>query len=573
MGMKGDPKPNPGVEDTCVPVDKLPAYVRRVVALMQELGIEAEYYGHASVGLLHIRPIFSLKDPRGIALLRQIEERMSDMVREYGGAMSGEHGDGLARSEWIAKMFGPELVASFTEVKDAFDPRGIMNPGKIVRAPKMDENLRYDEGYQTPKLETYFNFTEAGGFQEAVEMCSGVGQCRKKMVGTMCPSYMATLDEEHTTRGRANVLRAALSGSLPDGLESEEVYRAMDLCLECKACKAECPSSVDMAKLKYEFLAHYYEQHGYPLRARLFADIARISRWGSAQALLVNWIGRSRINRWILDKFLGIDRRRQLPTFARERFSDWFANRSYGGGGRKGRVALFNDTFVEYNEPEIGMAATIILERAGYEVVLIENKVCCGRPLISKGFLSRVRKLAQTNIEAIIPLVEEGIPIIGLEPSCVSALSDDYLDLVDDPRVRLVADQVVMLEDFLIAAARADRLELEFKGTARNILVHGHCHQKALTGTAATLEVLNLPPNFNAEEIPSGCCGMAGSFGYEKEHFEISRQVGQERLFDVLEDTPEDVEIAAVGTSCRHQISDFTGRKARHWAEILVEAL
>ena len=573
MGMKGDPKPNPGVEDTCVPVDKLPAYVRRVVALMQELGIEAEYYGHASVGLLHIRPIFSLKDPRGIALLRQIEERMSDMVREYGGAMSGEHGDGLARSEWIAKMFGPELVASFTEVKDAFDPRGIMNPGKIVRAPKMDENLRYDEGYQTPKLETYFNFTEAGGFQEAVEMCSGVGQCRKKMVGTMCPSYMATLDEEHTTRGRANVLRAALSGSLPDGLGSEEVYRAMDLCLECKACKAECPSSVDMAKLKYEFLAHYYEQHGYPLRARLFADIARISRWGSAQALLVNWIGRSRINRWILDKFLGIDRRRQLPTFARERFSDWFANRSYGGGGRKGRVALFNDTFVEYNEPEIGMAATIILERAGYEVVLIENKVCCGRPLISKGFLSRVRKLAQTNIEAIIPLVEEGIPIIGLEPSCVSALSDDYLDLVDDPRVRLVADQVVMLEDFLIAAARADRLELEFKGTARNILVHGHCHQKALTGTAATLEVLNLPPNFNAEEIPSGCCGMAGSFGYEKEHFEISRQVGQERLFDVLEDTPEDVEIAAVGTSCRHQISDFTGRKARHWAEILVEAL
>ena len=573
MGMKGDPKPNPGVEDTCVPVDKLPAYVRRVVALMQELGIEAEYYGHASVGLLHIRPIFSLKDPRGIALLRQIEERMSDMVREYGGAMSGEHGDGLARSEWIAKMFGPELVASFTEVKDAFDPRGIMNPGKIVRAPKMDENLRYDEGYQTPKLETYFNFTEAGGFQEAVEMCSGVGQCRKKMVGTMCPSYMATLDEEHTTRGRANVLRAALSGSLPDGLESEEVYRAMDLCLECKACKAECPSSVDMAKLKYEFLAHYYEQHGYPLRARLFADIARISRWGSAQALLVNWIGRSRINRWILDKFLGIDRRRQLPTFARERFSDWFANRSYGGGGRKGRVALFNDTFVEYNEPEIGMAATIILERAGYEVVLIENKVCCGRPLISKGFLSRVRKLAQTNIEAMIPLVEEGIPIIGLEPSCVSALSDDYLDLVDDPRVRLVADQVVMLEDFLIAAARADRLELEFKGTARNILVHGHCHQKALTGTAATLEVLNLPPNFNAEEIPSGCCGMAGSFGYEKEHFEISRQVGQERLFDVLEDTPEDVEIAAVGTSCRHQISDFTGRKARHWAEILVEAL
>ena len=573
MGMKGDPKPNPGVEDTCVPVDKLPDYVRRVVALMEELGIAAEYYGHASVGLLHIRPIFSLKDPQGIGLLRQIEERMSDMVREYGGAMSGEHGDGLARSEWIAKMFGSELVAAFEEVKAAFDPRSIMNPGKIVNAPRMDENLRYYPAYQTQKVDTFFSFSAAGGFQEAVEMCSGVGQCRKKLVGTMCPSYMATLDEEHTTRGRANALRAALSGSLPDGLQSDEVHRVMDLCLECKACKAECPSNVDMAKLKYEFLSHYHGEHGYSLRSRLFADIARISRWGSAFAPLSNWLGSTWLNRWLLDACLGIDRRRQLPSFARESFSHWFSMRNSVKHASKGKVALFNDTFTEYNEPAIGMAATIILERAGYEVVLIKNKVCCGRPMISKGFLARARELAQHNVATLAPLAEQGVPIIGLEPSCVSALNDDYLDLVDDPQVRLVADQVVMLEDFLAQAAAAGDLALEFTGAKRNILVHGHCHQKALTGTAGTLKMLNLPPNFHAEEIASGCCGMAGSFGYEKEHFAVSKQVGQERLFAVLETAPEDIEIAAVGTSCRHQIADFTGRKARHWAEIFVAAL
>ncbi len=573
MGMKGDAKPNPGVEDTCVPVIHLPDYVRRVVALMKELGIDAEYYGHASVGLLHIRPIFNLKDPEGIALLRQIEERMSDMVCEYGGAMTGEHGDGLARSEWIGKMFGPDMVAAFEEVKDAFDPHAIMNPGKIVRAPRMDENLRYDPDYKTQKVETYFSFSSAGGFQQAVEMCSGVGQCRKKLVGTMCPSYMATLDEEHTTRGRANALRAALSGTLPDGLQSKEVHRVMDLCLECKACKAECPSNVDMAKLKYEFLAQYHREHGYPLRSRLFANIARLSRWGSAMAPLSNWLANTWPNRWLLDIFLGIDRRRPLPAFASESFSRWFTKRSYRKGGSKGKVALFNDTFVEYNEPKIGMAATIILERAGYEVVLVENTVCCGRPMISKGFLDQARDMAQRNVAALTPLAEDGVPIIGIEPSCVSALCDDYLDLVDDPRTRLVADHVVMLEDFLAREVEIGRLDLQFTGTARNILVHGHCHQKALTGTAATMKVLNLPPNFHAEEIASGCCGMAGSFGYEKEHFALSKQVGQKRLFDVLAKSSADVEIAAVGTSCRHQIADFTGRKARHWAEILVEAL
>ncbi len=574
MGMKGDAKPNPGVEDTCVPAVHLPEYVERVQELMSECGVLAEYYGHASVGVLHIRPILNLKSPEGIATLRILEDRMSDLVAKYGGSMSAEHGDGLARSEWIPKMFGARLVRAFEEVKDVFDPHNLMNPGKIVRAPKMDENLRYGPDYHTGELETFFDFSAEGGFEQATEMCSGVGHCRKKLVGTMCPSYMATLEEEHSTRGRANALRAALAGRMPgEGLANSELFEVMDLCLECKACKAECPSNVDMAKLKYEFLAHYYEKHGYPLRSHLFAKIHKLSRWATALTPVSNWIAGSVLNRWVLDRFLGIAQQRRLPRFASQRFSTWFDKRNYRKEGDKGTVVLFNDTFVEYNEPQIAMAATIILEAAGFNVVLAKNKVCCGRPLISKGFLRQARAHAQKNVDVLAPYVEKGWPIIGLEPSCVLSFRDDYLDLVDDPRARLVADQVYMLEEYLVKLARENRLDLKFTRTPRRILVHGHCHQKALVGTAATLEVINMPPFFEATEIASGCCGMAGSFGYEKEHYQVSMKVGEERLFKVLRAADPEVEIAAVGTSCRHQIADATGRRARHWAEILVEAI
>lgn len=573
MGMKGEAKPTSGVEDTCVPPEHLPEFVRRVQQAMARHGVDACYYGHCSVGVLHIRPILNLKKPEGIAILRALEDEMSDMALEYGGAMSAEHGDGLARSEWIPKMFGPRIVELLAETKDAFDPRGMMNPGKIVRAPRMDENLRYGQGYTTQKMETFFHFDAEGGFQEAVELCSGVGQCRKKLVGTMCPSYMATLDEEHSTRGRANALRAALNGSMAGGLLGEQVHQVMDLCLECKACKAECPSNVDMAKLKYEYLAHYHREHGYPLRSYLFGYIARFARIGSALAPLSNWIAGSALSRWFLDRFLGIDRRRRLPRFVSEPFSRWFAKRTAAGDADKGQVVLFNDTFAEYEEPQIAAAATVLLERAGYEVVLVENKVCCGRPLISKGFLEQARAHAQANIAALLPYVERGIPIIGIEPSCILTLRDDYCDLVAGDGAQRLADSVFMLEEFLAARARAGDLDLEFKPLARKLLLHGHCHQKALIGTAATLEVLSLPTHFEVEEIASGCCGMAGSFGYEKEHYDVSRQVGQQRLFDVIDAAADDVEVVAVGTSCRHQIADFTGRKARHWAEVLVDAL
>ena len=574
MGMKGDAKPTSGLEDTCVPVDKLPEYVDRVRKVMAEEGVEAVFYAHVSVGVLHFRPILNLKEPGGIATLRRLEERVSDLVAEYGGTMSAEHGDGLARSEWISKMFGEEIARLFEQVKDSFDPGNIMNPGKIVRPGRMDQDLRFGPHYQTPKVETFFNFNEEGGFQRAVEMCSGVGQCRKQQVGTMCPSYMATLEEEHSTRGRANALRAALSGNLDEkGLTSEKLFEVMDLCLECKACKGECPSNVDMAKLKYEFLAHYYEEHGYPLRSYMFGRIDLLSRLGAACAPFSNWIAGSGLTRWLLDRFIGIDRRRQLPRFTRHRFSKWFKKRGYSRKGTRGPVVLFHDTYAEYSDPQIGMAATIILENAGFEVILAEDKVCCGRPLISKGFLRQARKNARHNVEVLAPFAEKGWPIVGLEPSCLLTLRDDYLDLVDDERTRTIAAHAFMLEEFLAGLSREEELILEFTDTVKRILVHGHCQQKALLGTGATLEVLNMPPNFQAMEIDSGCCGLAGSFGYEKEHYDISMRIGEDRLFAAIESADPEVEIVAVGTSCRHQIADGTRRRARHWVEVLVEAL
>ena len=576
MGMHGDAKPTSGVEDTCVPTEALPEYVARVQELMAQIGVRATIYGHASVGVLHIRPILDLKTAEGARLLRHLGDRISDLVLEYGGTVSAEHGDGLARSEWIPKMFGPRLVRAFAEVKAAFDPAGIMNPGKIVRAPPMDESLRYGEGYQTQELETYFRYDREGGLQRAVEMCSGVGHCRKRLVGTMCPSYMATLDEEHSTRGRANALRAALNGrpGFPQGLASPELRQVMELCLGCKACKAECPSSVDMAKLKYEFLAQYGKVHGFPLRSHVFARIDLINRLLSPVASLANLLLRNWPSRWVLEHVAGVDRRRRMPALARQRFSRWFRGRTYRRGGTRGQVVLFNDTFVEFNEPQVGMAATFLLESAGYEVILPTQQLCCGRPAISRGLLHLARDKARHTLDHLGQYVDRGWPIIGIEPSCLLTFRDDYRDLVGDhPAVAAVAQNSFLLEEFLGHLVDEGRLDIDFTSTARQILYHGHCHQKALSSTAPTVQLLGLPPNFRVEEIASGCCGMAGSFGYEKEHYEVSMKVGDERLFQVIREADEDVVIAAAGTSCRQQIADATGRRAVHWAEVLVEAM
>ncbi|MFH1559810.1 MAG: anaerobic glycerol-3-phosphate dehydrogenase subunit C [Chloroflexota bacterium] len=574
MGTKGNSKPIPFIEDCAVSIERLPEYIRRVDELIRANGTVAAYYGHASVGCIHVRPFINLKEQADVDRMYNISRGACDLVMEMGGAMSGEHGDGLVRSMWNEKVFGTRLYNAFRDVKRAFDPAGIMNPGKIVDSQTMVENLRYGPGYTSLSPQTKLDFSQEGSFQEAVEMCSGVGICRNTLSGTMCPSYRATREEEHSTRGRANALRAVLSGLLPpEELTSHRMQQVLDLCLACKACKAECPSQVDMAKLKYEILDAYHQKHGYPLQARLFAHIDTISKLGCALAPLSNWLLRSPVVRWKLDLFLKIDRRRPLPPFARQTFPQWFRSReSHVEKQTRGQVVLFNDTFMNYNYPSIGMAATKLLERAGFQVILVDRK-CCGRPMISKGFLDMARSNARYNVDLLYPYVQQGAYIVGCEPSCLLTLRDEYPDLLGGPEVSAVAERAFLLEEFLQMLQQDGRLDLEFKETIKKVLFHGHCHTKALIGTAPTLAALRLVPGFQVEESDAGCCGMAGAFGYEKEHYDISMTIGGQRLFPAVSSSDEESEVVVTGISCRQQIQHGTGRRPRHLAEVLAEAL
>jgi FAD/FMN-containing dehydrogenase/Fe-S oxidoreductase len=575
QAMRGDAKAIAFVEDTAVSPDRLAEYIRRFRQIVADHGTSAGYYAHASVGLLHIRPVLSLKDPEGVRRMVSISEQIRDLVLEYGGAMSGEHGDGLSRSCYNEKMFGPVLYNAFQEVKRAFDPENRLNPGKVVNAPPLAGNLRFGGTYRAAlEIRTHFDFSREGGFDRAIEQCNGQGDCRKKLEGTMCPSYMVTKDEEHSTRGRANALRGVLSGGLPPGdFTSPRMYEVMDLCLECKGCKAECPSNVDMAKLKYEFLAHYYARHGLPLRNRLFGDIARLSRIGSAVAPLANWALGLGIGRRLLEAAAGVDRRRSLPPFAAETFEAWFARRGNGRRpARYGPVVLFHDTFLNYNSPEIGRAAVRLLEAAGYEPVLARRE-CCGRPMISKGMVERARANARINVERLAPYAEKGIPIVGFEPSCILTFRDEYPDLLKGPEVLKVAANTFLFEEFVAQAREAGRFDARFVAGPRKILLHGHCHQKAAVGVEPSVAALRLIPGATVEVVDSGCCGMAGSFGYEKEHYEVSLAIGARRLFAAVQAQPADAAIAAAGVSCRAQIAHGAGRAALHPVEILVAAL
>jgi FAD/FMN-containing dehydrogenase/Fe-S oxidoreductase len=578
MRVEGERKPIAFVEDTAVDPLKLPEFLRRFKKIIDDHGTSAGYYGHVSVGCMHIRPLVNLKEQKEIDLMTSITEQISDLVMEFGGAMSGEHGDGLARGHLNKKLFGPQLYRAFQDVKQAFDPLNIMNPGKVVNAPPMTENLRYGPEYRTVEIKTHFSFAQEGGFASAVERCIGVGECRKKLDGTMCPSYMVTLEEEHSTRGRANALREALSGQLPKAeLTSPRMYEVLDLCLECKGCKAECPINVDMAKLKYEFLAHYYEAHGTPLRARLFANIERLNQVGCALAPLSTTIANLGVSRWLMEKIVGIDRRRALPPFAPHPFDRWFRTHvPTTGSSARGKVILFHDTFMNYNYPEIGQAAVAVLERAGYEVMLVAKK-CCGRPMISKGMLEEARANAIYNVNLLAPYAEQGMPIIGCEPSCILTLRDEYPDLVADTRVKAVASNSFMIEEFLAQLHGRGELHIPFKDVQRHLLLHGHCHQKALIGTGPSLTVLRLPPGFEVEEVDSGCCGMAGSFGFEQEHYDMSRSIGSRRLFPAVQakmkSTNGNFDVVAAGVSCRQQVEHFTGKRPKHLVEVLAEAL
>jgi len=571
LGTKGDSKPIAFIEDTAVDPKYLPEFVPRFREIMTKHGARGAYYGHCSVGCLHIRPLINLKTGRGLEQVRIIAGEIFDLVLEYGGAISSEHGDGRARSPFLERVYGPILFQAFREFKHAFDPKNLMNPGNLVDSPGLTEHLRYGPDYKTWEPPTLLDFSGQGGFAAAVEMCNGVGVCRKKLEGTMCPSYMATRDEEHSTRGRANALRAVLSGQVPASeFAGRRLYEVMDLCLECKACKAECPSNVDMAKLKYEFLAHYYRANGLPLRNRLFGRIERLNRLGSRLAPLSNWVAGSRLLRWLLERFVGIDRRRPLPPFARETFSDWFARRATPSAATRGEVVLFHDTFVTYNAPHIGKAAVHLLERAGYAVRLVDRK-CCGRPLISKGMLAEAKAHAAWNVERLLPYAERGVAIVGLEPSCLLTLRDEYVDLLRSDAARQVAKQSFLLEEFL-ERERRKGLSLPFGANGRKALLHGHCHQKALVGTGPTVAALRWA-GFDVEETDSGCCGMAGSFGFETEHYDLSVALGNRRLVPAVKAAGPDVEVVAPGISCRQQIEHLAGRRAKHPAEVLWETL
>ena len=572
LGMKGDKKPIAFVEDTCVEPKHLKDFVPRFADIFTKHDTTGAYYGHCSVGCLHIRPVIDLKTPRGLEQVKAIADEITDLVLEFGGTISSEHGDGRARSPFLERMYGPTLMQAFRRLKRAFDPDNRMNPGNIVDSPGILENLRYGVAYKTWEPKTLLDFSAQGGFAASVEMCNGVGVCRKKLEGTMCPSYMATKDEEHSTRGRANALRAVLSGRLPAAeFTGKRLHEVMDLCLECKGCKAECPSNVDMAKLKYEFLYHYHQANGLPLRNRMFGRVAKISALGARSPRLANAINALPAVRWLLEKTVGIDRRRPLPPLAMETFEDWFQRRPPVPAAPRGEVVLFHDTFVTYNTPEIGQAAVRLLESAGYRVVLVDRK-CCGRPLISKGMLDEAREHAAYNVARLAPYARRGVAIVGLEPSCLLTLRDEWVDLLRTDDARAVAEQSALLEQFLMAE-RQRGLVLRFAtGHGRKVLLHGHCHQKAMVGTAATVAALKWA-GYDVSEVDSGCCGMAGSFGFEREHYEISVALGNRRLAPAVKAAHPHTLVVAPGISCRQQIEHLAGRRAQHPAEALAEAI
>jgi FAD/FMN-containing dehydrogenase/Fe-S oxidoreductase len=574
LGTKGDAKPLPFIEDASVPVERLRDYIAGILDICSKHQRPLAMYAHASAGLIHVRPILNLKQAEDVEILQKISAEAFDLVMQYGGAWSGEHGDGLVRSYKNREFFGDRLMNAFREVKKAFDPHWLMNPGKIVDAPAMTENLRIHPGYRAEIPETYFRFEEEQGFDRAVEMCTGVGHCRKTTGGTMCPSYMATRDEEHSTRGRANALRLAMSGKLgPERLTGNRLYEALDLCLECKACKSECPSNVDMAKLKAEFLAHYFQRHGFPVGKRLVGGIRRAAETGSRFPSLFNLVSQNRIARFLLERFAGLDRRRTPPALASRTLTSLWQDFQSNSAADRPPVGLFADTFTNYYEPSIGIAAAKVLDELGFRVELLEGG-CCGRPLISAGMLGQARAQGGALVGSLLAAVDRGLPIVVLEPGCFAALRDDLTDLAEDcAAARRVADAVCSLEEFLTRENLGQRMASLAKAQPDGVVFHGHCQQKALIGTSAASRLFSQLSQKPVEALDSGCCGMAGSFGYEKKHYEISEKIGERRLFPAVREAGPETPIVAPGFSCRAQIRHFTGKQALHPAEWIARLL
>ncbi len=597
MAMKGDAKSLSFVEDTAVAPEKLRDYIERFLQVVHGHGTVAGVYAHASVGCLHVRPVVNLKTDVGVRRFEAIATDIANLVLEFGGALSGEHGDGMVRGAFTEKMFGPVLYDAFRTIKRTFDPHGVFNPGKIVDTPPLTANLRYGAAYRTADPPTYFDYSEYGGFGRAVEMCSGLGACRKKLDGTMCPSYMATLEEKHSTRGRANALRLVMAGKVGESnLGDEGVFDVLDLCLECRACKAECPVGVDVARFKSEFLADYWRRHGTPFSVRAVGHVHALAKWGSRLAPISNAVARSAGGRWLGEQMLGIDRRRMLPLWTRETFARQFARRgptligsaspSFKGGASptsngsaslsgERSVVLFNDTFTNYMHPEIGLAAATVLDAAGIAARLVPHG-CCGRPLISKGLLEDARRTAAATSRALHDAATRGEPIVFLEPSCLSAVRDDVPSLLRGEAQRQaqeVAQSCLLFEDFIEREWQRGAISLPLAKGPAEILLHGHCHQKAMGLLPSARALLSRIPSCTVVDLDAGCCGMAGSFGYTREHYDISRQIGERRLLPAARAMKEGHVLVAAGTSCREQVAHFTGASAIHPAMLLQSLL
>ena len=555
------------IEDTAVDPARLPEYTARFAALLSRHGLRAGFYGHASAGCLHIRPFMDLTAAGAVTKLRTVAEEVLALVMEFGGMNSSEHGDGLVRSEFNARFYGPELYGAMRAVKQLFDPAGRLNPGKKVDAPAMTEHLREPALARPMALPTLFLFDANGGMHAAANRCARIGECRKSAGagGTMCPSYMATRDEEHSTRGRANALVHALSMPAPAlALADDRLHEILDLCLECKACKVECPMSVDMAAMKAEALSQRYAQRGVPLGARVFGHARALNRIGAAFAPWSNWISRSGPARRLLEHVVGIDRRRPLPTFARETLPQWFARRvRRTAPAPRGPLVFLADSFTSYTEPEIGQAAIELLEMCGWEVQLVHD-VCCGRALISKGLLSKARERHAELVARLAPAARAGTPIVGVEPSCVFTLQDELPTLArGDEGAAAVARVARMVDQLLLEAITDGTLRLDPNAKARHILFHAHCHQKAANAAGPSASLLQCLPGAVVEVMDAGCCGMAGSFGFERAHYDLSMGIGAMRLFPAIAAAPN-AEVAATGASCRQQVAQGTGRRAEH---------
>ncbi len=577
--MPGDAKPVAVIEDAAICPQFLPGFIAEFQQMLQSLQLNSVYFAHVATGELHLRPILNLKLPEQVKLFRELGSRMALLVKKYRGSLSGEHGDGRLRGEFLPLMLGEKNYALLRQVKHCWDPLHLLNPGKIVDAPPMHESHRYIAGKQTVLPATYFNFSKSGGILGSVEQCNGSADCRKRLEagGTMCPSYMATLDEADSTRARANIIREFLTRPYKrNPFSQREIQEVLHRCLSCKACKSECPSNVDMAKVKAECLQQFYRTHPIPFRAWTVANISLITRLGMIAPDLYNTLVRSRITGTLIKRIMGFTHRRPLPVLPGISLRDW-ANRDVRHvHSKKGTIVLFVDEFTNYQDAEVGIAAINLLNALGYEAILPLHRPS-GRSYLSKGLLRQAKRLASINVNMLADLVSDEVPLVGIEPSAILTFKDEYLDLLrgeEAEKARHLSDNTFMFDEFIMReVGKGNVSPADFVDDAREVRLHGHCHQKSLITTRASVEFLGLPVNYRVVELKTGCCGMAGSFGYERKNYRLSMDIGELSLFPAVRQSADDVIIAAPGTSCRQQISDGTGRNALHPIQVMYKAL